>query len=236
VNGRMLYLGNERLAHERSVCTPASEASLREAERRGQTVVLLSSDSQPLGIVALADEIRPEAPGALRSLRWAGIHRIVMLTGDNVETAEAVSQRLGIDDFRAELMPEEKVDMVRQLEESGQSVAFVGDGVNDAPALAAATVGIAMGAAGSDVALETADIALMSDDLSRLAFLIQISRKTSRIIRQNIVFSILIKVVFIVLALVGWATLWMAVAADMGASLAVIANGLRTLRVEDQVD
>jgi Zn2+/Cd2+-exporting ATPase len=181
--------------------------------------------------VALADEIRPEAAAALRSLRWAGVRRIVMLTGDNVETAEAVSQGLGIDDLRAELMPDEKVDIVRQLEASGQRVAFVGDGVNDAPALAAATVGIAMGAAGTDVALETADIALMSDDLSHLPFAIAISRKTSAVIKQNIVFSVSIKAVFIVLALIGWATLWMAVAADMGASLAVIINGLRTLRI-----
>jgi Cd2+/Zn2+-exporting ATPase len=231
VNGQMLHLGNERLSHEMGACTPESEAGLRGAELQGQTAVLLFSDSQPLGIVTLADEIRPEAAAALRSLRWAGVRRIVMLTGDNVETAEAVSQRLGIDDLRAELMPDEKVDIVRQLEASGQRVAFVGDGVNDAPALAAATVGIAMGAAGTDVALETADIALMSDDLSHLPFAIAISRKTSAIIKQNIVFSISIKAVFIVLALIGWATLWMAVAADMGASLAVIINGLRTLRI-----
>lgn len=232
VNGQMLHLGNERLSHEVGACTSESEAGLRAAELLGQTAVLLFSDSKPLGIVALADEIRPEAAAALRSLRWAGVRRIVMLTGDNVETAEAVSQRLGIDDLLAELMPEEKVDIVRQLEASGQRVAFVGDGVNDAPALAAATVGIAMGAAGTDVALETADIALMSDDLSHLPFAIAISRKTSAIIKQNIVFSISIKAVFIVLALIGWATLWMAVAADMGASLAVIMNGLRALRVD----
>ena len=231
VDGQMLFLGNERLSHEMGACTSESEAGLRAAELQGQTAVLLFSDSQPLGIVALADQIRPEAAAALRSLRWAGVRRIVMLTGDNVETAEAVSQRLGIDDLRAELMPEEKVDIVRQLEASGQRVAFVGDGVNDAPALAAATVGIAMGVAGTDVALETADIALMSDDLSHLPFAIAISRKTSAIIKQNIVFSISIKAVFIVLALIGWATLWMAVAADMGASLAVIINGLRALRV-----
>jgi Cd2+/Zn2+-exporting ATPase len=231
VNGQMLHLGNERLCHEMGACNSESEAVLHAAELQGQTAVLLFSDSQPLGLVALADEIRPEAAVALRSLRWAGIRRIIMLTGDNVETAEAVSQRLGIDDLRAELMPEEKVDIVRQLEASGQRVAFVGDGVNDAPAMAAATVGIAMGTAGTDVALEAADIALMSDDLSHLPFAIAISRKTSAIIRQNIVFSISIKAVFIVLALIGWATLWMAVAADMGASLAVIINGLRALRV-----
>jgi Cd2+/Zn2+-exporting ATPase len=233
VNGQQFYLGNERLCHENGSCTPQSEAALRTAELQGQTAVLLFSDSGPIGAVALADELRPEAAGAIRALRETGIRHIVMLTGDNVNTAEAVATRLRIDDLRAELLPDEKVAMVRELEASGQRVAFVGDGVNDAPALAAATVGIAMGAAGTDVALETADIALMADDLSHLPFAIRISRKTSAIIKQNIAFSIAIKAVFMVLALVGWATLWMAVAADMGASLAVIANGLRTLRTNN---
>jgi Cd2+/Zn2+-exporting ATPase len=155
-----------------------------------------------------------------------------MLTGDNKETAHAVSKGLMLDDYRAELLPEDKVKVIQELQATGERVAFVGDGVNDAPALASATVGIAMGTAGTDVALETADIALMADDLSKLPFAIAVSRKTSAIIKQNIVFSISIKAVFIVLALIGWATLWMAVAADMGASLAVITNGLRVLRTD----
>lgn len=153
-----------------------------------------------------------------------------MLTGDNKETARTVAEHLALDAYHAELLPDDKVKVVRELVTSGQRVAFVGDGVNDAPALAAATVGIAMGAAGTDVALETADIALMADDLSHLPFAISISKKTSAIIKQNIVFSITLKALFIVLALIGWATLWMAVAADMGASLVVIGNGLRALR------
>lgn len=231
VNGRLLYAGNERLCHELGACTPESEDGLRAAERRGETAVILFSDSKPLGMVALADEIRPEAATALQSLRRAGVKHLVMLTGDNADTADAVAQHLGIDDCRAELMPDQKVEMVRRLEANGERVAFVGDGVNDAPALAAATVGIAMGVAGTDVALETADVALMADDLSHLPCAVQISRKTSRIIKQNIVFSISLKAVFMALAVVGWATLWMAVAADMGASLAVIVNGLRALRV-----
>jgi len=156
-----------------------------------------------------------------------------MLTGDNIGTARAVADQLGIDEFHAELLPDDKVRIVRELEASGERVAFVGDGVNDAPALATATVGLAMGAAGTDVALETADIALMGDDLTRLPFALGLSRRTLRIIKQNIWFSIAIKGVFLVLALFGWATLWMAVASDMGASLLVIANGLRALRVRD---
>ena len=232
IDGEVYYIGNERLCHERGICTPHSEESLRRFEREGKTAVLLSSETTPLGVIAIADQIRPNARAAIDSLRANGIRRVLMLTGDNKETAHAVAEGLELDDYRAELLPDDKVKVVQELQARGERVAFVGDGVNDAPALAAATVGIAMGAAGTDVALETADIALMSDDLSHLPFAIKISRKTSAIIKQNIVFSIAIKAVFIVLALAGWATLWMAVAADMGASLAVIANGLRTLRTK----
>jgi Cd2+/Zn2+-exporting ATPase len=152
-----------------------------------------------------------------------------MLTGDNEGTARAVAERLGIDEYHAGLLPDDKVRIVRELEAGGERVGFVGDGVNDAPALATATIGIAMGAAGTDVALETADVALMSDDLAKLPFAVLLSRKTLGIVRQNIAFSLALKVVFLALALGGWASLWMAVAADMGGSLAVIANGLRIL-------
>ena len=184
-----------------------------------------------LGMIAIADQIRPEARDAIRTLRDWGIRRTIMLTGDNEGTARAVAEQLGLDEYRAELLPEHKVEVVRELEARGERVAFVGDGVNDAPALAAATVGVAMGAAGTDVALETADIALMGDDLSKLSFAIQLSHETLRIIKQNIAVSIAVKGVFLVLAVGGWATLWMAVAADMGASLLVVANGLRALRI-----
>lgn len=232
VNGQAFYLGNEKFCDELGACTPQSEDALSNAQAQGNTAVVLFSDSTPLGIIALGDEPRAEAAAALRALKRSGIQKIIMLTGDNEHTARAISKELGVDDVRAELMPEDKVAVVRELELKGGRVAFVGDGVNDAPALAAATVGIAMGAAGTDVALETADVALMADDLSRLPFAIRISRATARVLRQNIFFSIAIKAVFLVLALFGWATLWMAVAADMGASLAVIINGLRLLRVK----
>lgn len=232
VNGQVLYLGNEKLCHEMGACTPQSEDALFGVQAEGKTAVLLFSDSTPRGIIALADEPRAEASDTIRSLKRFGIQKVVMLTGDNQHTARAISKQLRIDEFKAELMPEDKVAVVRQLEDNGGRVAFVGDGVNDAPALAAATVGVAMGAAGTDVALETADVALMADDLSHLPFAIRISRATAAVLRQNIFFSIAIKAVFLILALFGWATLWMAVAADMGASLAVIINGLRLLKVQ----
>lgn len=231
VGDRLVFVGNERLARENGTLTAAAAIALERFESEGKTSVLVSIASEPVGVIAIADTVRAEAPAALQALRDTGVRRILMLTGDNEGTARAVAGRLGVDAFHAELMPDDKVRIVRDLEASGERVAFVGDGVNDAPALAAATVGVAMGAAGSDVALETADIALMGDDLSRLPFAVHLSRTTLGIIRQNIWFSIAIKGVFLVLALVGWATLWMAVASDMGASLLVVLNGLRALRV-----
>lgn len=231
VDGRKIYIGNERLAREQGIFTDAGAAVLKRFEKEGKTGVLVITDKEPLGVIAIADEARPEARNAIESLRKMGVRKVVMLTGDNEGTARAVAEQLGVDEFYAELLPDDKVRVVRELEEKGELVAFVGDGVNDAPALATATVGLAMGAAGTDVALETADIALMADDLSHLPFAIRLSRKTLSIIKQNIWFSIGIKAIFLVLALFGWATLWMAVASDMGASLLVILNGLRALKV-----
>lgn len=225
-----VYVGNERLAQERGVVTASATAALARFEREGKTAVLVMTERAPLGVLAIADRVRPEARSALQSLHSAGIRRIVMLTGDNDGTARAVARQLGVDEYHAVLLPDDKVRIVRELEARGERVAFVGDGVNDAPALAAATVGVAMGVAGTDVALETADIALMGDDLRKLALAMRLSRRTLHIIRQNVWFAIGIKAVFLVLAVSGWATLWMAVAADMGASLAVVMNGLRALR------
>ena len=229
VEERLLTLGNERLCRERGVAQRLA-AVLRPLEQQGKTAVVLLDGVGPLGVIAVADRLRAGAPEALAKLRAAGLRKLMMLTGDNEATARAVAERLELDGYRAELLPEDKVAVVRQYEASGERVGFVGDGVNDAPALAAATVGIAMGAAGTDVALETADMALMTDALSQLSLGVRMSRKTLRMIKQNIVFSLAVKAVFVILAVTGWATLWMAVAADMGASLAVIANGLRALR------
>lgn len=229
VEGRRLAVGNERLCRERGADGRLAEV-LRPLEQQGKTAVTLLEGDKPLGVIAVADRPRSEAEEAIQMLRAAGIRKIIMLTGDNEATARAVAGALHLDDFHAELLPDDKVAVVREHESRGERVAVVGDGVNDAPALAAASVGIAMGAAGTDTALETADVALMTDTLTKLPLGVRMSRKTLWIIKQNITFSIAIKVVFVILAVGGWATLWMAVAADMGASLAVIANGLRALR------
>lgn len=227
VEGTTVFVGNERLMTDLGIESPKASVVLERTEGDGKTAVVVMTRDHVLGVIAIADRIRENAADAIASLRRSGIRRTMMLTGDNDGTARAVAAQAGVDEYRAALLPDDKVRVVRELEASGQKVAFVGDGVNDAPALAAATVGIAMGAAGTDVALETADIALMGDDLEKLSFTIRLSRRTLRIVKQNITASLAIKAVFLVLAVGGWATLWMAVAADMGGSLLVVANGLR---------
>lgn len=244
VGEETVYVGSERLFRELGAPVEEARPVLRRCEEEGRTAVLVGSvpagagpDARPVlrGVIAVADRVRPHAAEALRELHRAGIERIVMLTGDNAGTARAVARSLGgpgvgVDEFRAELLPEDKVAAVRDLRREYGKVLMVGDGVNDAPALAASDVGVAMGTAGTDVALETADIALMADDLSKLPVTIRFARKAERIIRVNIAFSLCTKAVFVVLATLGLATLWMAVLADMGASLLVIVNGLRALR------
>ena len=208
-----------------------------EATAQGQTIVLVKDACcGRQGYVAVADALRETAPEVVAELRRAGIQRTVMLTGDNEDAARAIAAEVGVDEFRARLLPEQKVEAVEGLLDRYGQVAMVGDGINDAPALARATVGIVMGAAGSDAALETADIALMGDDLTKLPFTMRLSRRALSIIRQNIAFALLIKVVFLVLALAGAATLWMAVFADMGASLLVIFNGMRVLGYREKVE
>jgi Cd2+/Zn2+-exporting ATPase len=234
VDGALVYVGNLTLfADEGASLPPALRAQVEQLEEAGKTTMVLATRDPAWdfwGLIAVADTVRPDAREAVAALRRLGIRRTVMLTGDNERTATAIAAQASIDEFRANLLPADKVDAVaRLLAEHGQ-VAMVGDGVNDAPALARATVGIAMGGAGTDQALETADIALMSDDLTRLPFAIRLSRRALRIVRENIGFSLLIKSAFVVLALLGMATLWMAVFADMGASLLVILNGMRLLR------
>jgi Cd2+/Zn2+-exporting ATPase len=200
-------------------------------EDAGHSLVVVGCERHVCGLISVADTIRPEAPVLIRQLKEAGVRRIVMLTGDNKGTADAVGRAVGVDEVRAELLPEDKMRVITEIQHSLGPVAMVGDGVNDAPALATATIGIAMGAAGTDAAIETADIALMSDDLSRLPWLVRHARRSLRIVQQNIAFALSIKAVFMVLALMQVATLWMAIAADMGASLLVIFNSLRLLRL-----
>jgi Cd2+/Zn2+-exporting ATPase len=199
-------------------------------EGDGRTAVVLADRTRALGVIAVSDRVREEGAEAIRDLRRSGVAHVAMLTGDNEITARAVAGRLGIEDVRAERLPQDKVGEVRDLVARHGVVAMVGDGINDAPALAAASVGVAMGGAGTDAALETADVALMGDDLRRLAWAVRLGRRTLSVIRQNVTFAIGIKAAFLALAIPGLATLWMAVAADMGASLLVTANGLRLLR------
>ncbi len=233
VAGRLVQLGNRRLCDEIGACRDDVHTLLARLELEGRTAILVVEGTRPIGVLGLSDQVRPAAAAAVTALRAAGIRRIVMLTGDSVEVARAVADAVGITEVRARLLPEEKHAAVRALQAEGAVVAVVGDGVNDAPALAAATVGIAMGAAGTHAALETADVALMGDDLTRLAPALRHSRFTLGLIRQNILVAVGLKAIFLILALLGLATLWLAVAADMGASLLVIANGMRALSSRD---
>jgi Cd2+/Zn2+-exporting ATPase len=230
IEGQSYFIGNHRFAEEVGFCSPEVETKLADLERAGKTTVILGTDTQAIGIIAIADQMREEVPEVLQSLKTVGVRKLVMLTGDNLGTAEAIAGRLGIDEYLADLLPADKVEQVRQLTGRYDTVAMVGDGVNDAPALAAASIGIAMGAAGTDQALETADVALMGDELSQLPFAVRLGRRAVQTIKQNISLSLAIKALFLALAIPGYATLWMAVGADMGASLLVVFNGLRLLR------
>jgi Cd2+/Zn2+-exporting ATPase len=231
VAGRHVVAGSHRLFHERDWCSPALCEAIGAVEDGGRTAVMVAVDGQPVGLVAVADEARADGRAAVDALRAAGVPVVVMMTGDHPGTASAVARGLGLDAVHAGLMPEDKVRLVAALRERHGPVAMVGDGVNDAPALAAADLGVAMGAAGSDAALETADVALMGDDLSGLAFLVRLGRAALRNVRTNIAIALGLKAIFLALALAGQATLWMAVFADTGASLIVIANGLRLSRM-----
>lgn len=230
IDGRQVTIASHRHYHSLHQHSTSFCQHVDAAESAGQTTMLIHDGAKVLGYIAVADEVRPDSADVVTRLHELGIERIVMLTGDNPSTAARIARQVGIDEVRAQLLPEDKVDAVRALREEYGQVAMVGDGVNDAPALAAATVGIAMGGAGTDQALETADIALMADDLSQLPFAVELSRSARQVIQQNVVLSLLIKAVFMALALPGLATLWMAVFADMGASLLVTLNGMRLLR------
>jgi Zn2+/Cd2+-exporting ATPase len=224
------WLGSNRYLLERNQQTDDIIAEAEILEKGGHTVVIVGNGTHVCGLIALADTVRPSARQVIADLRARGIDHLIMLTGDNRATGQAIAAQVGIDEVHAELLPEDKVKAVEQLVEKYGTVAMVGDGVNDAPAMARASFGIAMGAMGSDAAIETADIALMTDDLSKLPWLVGHSKRTLGIIRQNIVFSLGVKAVFVVLTFAGFATLWGAIAADVGASLLVVANAMRLLR------
>jgi Cd2+/Zn2+-exporting ATPase len=229
IGGTKYFIGNHRLAKENNVCGALIEEVLNRLEAEGQTAVMLTTSERALAVLGVADTLRETSIEAVRSLEALGV-RCVMLSGDNETTAQAIAEKVGIDDARGELLPEDKLTAIDELLERHGTVGMVGDGINDAPALAKSSIGFAMGAAGTDTAIETADVALMEDDLRKLPFFISLSRQTGRVLMQNIAFAIAVKVVFFALALTGHATLWMAVFADMGGSLVVVFNGLRLVR------
>lgn len=233
VNNQIYYVGSPNLFEELHKTIESNiKESITRMQTEGKTVMVLGTEKDILSLIAVADEMRETSKEVINKLNHIGIET-VMLTGDNERTAKAIGKQVGVSDIKADLLPEDKLNFVKQLREKHQSVAMVGDGVNDAPALAAASVGVAMGGAGTDTALETADIALMSDDLSKLPYTIKLSRKALIIIKQNITFSLAIKLLALVLVMPGWLTLWIAIFADMGATLLVTLNSLRLLKVKE---
>jgi Cd2+/Zn2+-exporting ATPase len=230
VDGTRVVVGNHRLFETRGACSAGVHARIEAAVAAGGRTTVIVGAEQPIGIIAVSDTLRESARDAVRMLRGHGVTHVAMLTGDHEAAARALGEAAGVDEVRAGLLPADKVHAVEELRRRHGTLAMVGDGINDAPALAAADVGFAMGVAGSAAALETADVALMSDELLKIPYALRLSRATVRNIRMNIAFSLGLKGAFLVMAVMGVATLWMAVVADMGASLIVIANALRLLR------
>ncbi|WP_230369542.1 HAD-IC family P-type ATPase [Paludibacterium denitrificans] len=220
--------GNHRWIHERALCSPEIEALLQQYERAGQTVTLLADTAQVLALFVVADSIKATSIEAIQSLKQQAVTP-VMLTGDNAATAQHIAAEAGITEVRANLLPQAKLDAIRAMAGDGYAVAMVGDGINDAPALAASDIGFAMGLAGTHTAMDAADVVIMNDDLRRVPEIIELSKRTHVVLWQNIMLALGIKLVFLLLALFDHATMWMAVFADMGASLLVVFNGLRLL-------
>ncbi|NVZ15229.1 MULTISPECIES: heavy metal translocating P-type ATPase [unclassified Pseudomonas] len=229
INGEIYYLGNHRLVEELNLCSPALEEKLFALEKQGKSVVLLLDKSGPLALFAVADTVKDTSREAIQQLHDLGI-KTLMLTGDNTHTAKAIADQVGIDQAQGDLLPTDKLQAIEALYAKGHRVGMVGDGINDAPALARSEIGFAMAAAGTDTAIETADVALMDDDLRKIPAFIQLSRRTSSILKQNIALALVIKAIFLAVTFLGMATMWMAVFADMGVSLLVVFNGLRLLR------
>ena len=229
INGQLYHLGNHRLVEELGLCSPALEEKLFALEKQGKSVVLLLDSSGPLALFAVADTVKESSREAIQQLHELGI-KTLMLTGDNVHTAQAIAAQVGIDEAKGDLLPTDKLQAIEALYAKGHIVGMVGDGINDAPALARSEIGFAMAAAGTDTAIETADVALMDDDLRKIPAFIRLSRQTSSILKQNIALALVIKAIFLGVTFAGLATMWMAVFADMGVSLLVVFNGLRLLR------
>ncbi|QRG67999.1 heavy metal translocating P-type ATPase [Brevibacillus choshinensis] len=232
VEGQTYYAGKPGLFAEQGISLAAWADQIESLQKEGNTIVLIGNARSVLGLIAVADTIRDISVSAIGGLKAAGVDEIVMLTGDNEGTAAKVAKQTGVSRYFAELLPEDKVAAIQKLQQEGKSVAMVGDGINDAPALATADLGIAMGGAGTDTAMETADIVLMADNLEKLPHTVNISRKALRIIQQNIWFSIIVKLAALILIFPGWLTLWLAVLSDTGAALIVILNSMRLLRMK----
>ena len=230
VNNEMYYVGSPKIFEEiHGVLESNQKRQINDIEAQGKTVMVLGNEEEILSLIAVADEIRETSKAVINQLNKIGIET-VMLTGDNERTAREIGKQVGVSDIKASLLPEDKLNFIKELRGKHKKVGMVGDGVNDAPALAASTVGVAMGGAGTDTALETADIALMSEDLNQLPYTIKLSRKAVTIIKQNITFSLAIKLLALLLVIPGWLTLWIAIFADMGATLLVTLNSLRLLK------
>ncbi len=229
IGGQTYHLGNHRLVEDLGLCSPELEEKLFALEKQGKSVVLLLDATGPLALFAVADTVKDSSREAIRQLHGLGI-KTLMLTGDNAHTADAIAAQVGMDQARGDLLPEDKLQAIEALYAQGHRVGMVGDGINDAPALARSEIGFAMAAAGTDTAIETADVALMDDDLRKIPAFIRLSRQTSSILKQNIALALVIKAIFLGFTFAGFATMWMAVFADMGVSLLVVFNGLRLLR------
>jgi len=232
VDNQIIYVGSMKWATSLTSVDQNIESQVKNLQEQGKTVVAAVSNNQLIGLVAIADQLRHESKDVLNKLNALKVKHMVMLTGDAEPTAQAIATSLKMTDVRAGLLPEEKLKAIKDLRAQFGAVAMVGDGVNDAPALATANVGIAMGGAGTDAALETADIALMGDDLTKLPYTIGLSRKTLRIIKENIIFALVLKLIALLLVIPGWLTLWIAIFADMGATLLVVFNSLRLIRAK----
>ena len=233
IEGDIFYAGNLKLFEEMNVSLEDVKNHVQEIQNKGKTVVIVGTQHQVIGMIAVSDTIRETTASALKALKQSGVNQTVMLTGDNEGSAKMIASEANVNRYFAELLPEDKVDAIKKLQNEGHKVAMVGDGINDAPALATADLGIAMGGAGTDTAMETADIVLMADNLDKLPHTMKLSRKALTIIKQNIWFSIIIKVIALVLIFPGWLTLWMAVLSDTGAALIVILNAIRLLKFKE---
>lgn len=228
--GTTYFVGSPKLFDSELIRQASVMKNYEKLQEQGKTVMIFGTAQNILAIIAVADELRKSSSEVIAKLHQLGIEHTIMLTGDNIRTAKSIGEQVGVTDIKGDLMPQDKLDYIKELKEKYGKVAMVGDGVNDAPALASATVGIAMGGAGTDTALETADVALMGDDLQKLPFIVNLSRKTLKIIKQNITFSLSIKFLALLLIIPGWLSLWIAIVADMGATLLVTLNGLRLMK------